>query len=121
MFEKFNINPKGRKTGDCTTRAIATAACITWQEALRMQYETALYSGYSVGSTENTDRVLQQLAFIPCKVAPARGEKRPTVHELADHHNKNTLVISVAGHLTCAINGTYFDLWDCGNKSVYKF
>lgn len=120
-FVKFNANPKGRKTGDCTTRAIACAACIKWEEALRLQYETALKTGWAVSSTQNTDKVLTGLGFESMKVSVARGEGRPTVAKLAEANPTCILVISVSSHLTCVRDGIIFDLWDTGYKSVYKY
>lgn len=54
MVEYFvvNKNPKGKKTGDCTTRALCNILNITYQEALKEQYETCLKTGYSVYSRE---------------------------------------------------------------------
>ena len=98
-FQKFNINPKGKKTGDCVTRAIAKAAGITWQEALRLQYETSLKTGWSLTSTETINLVLKGLGFEEQTVRPLPGTKRPTVAKLAD----------------------LYDLWDCSAKPAYKF
>ncbi|MBQ9602421.1 MAG: hypothetical protein IJR42_01250 [Paludibacteraceae bacterium] len=123
-FEVFNINPKGRKTGDCVTRAIAKAAGITWQEALRLQYETSLKTGWSLTSTQTINLVLKGLGFEEQTVRPLPGTKRPTVAKLAELYDLmsvESIVVKVSGHLTCAVAGTIYDLWDCSAKPAYKF
>lgn len=49
-FKKLNVNPKNRKTGDCSTRAIAYALGITWEEALDLQVAEAKKCFYDVTS-----------------------------------------------------------------------
>jgi len=46
---------------------------------------------------------------------------RYTVAEFADTHNHGTFVISVANHLTCIVDGTLYDTWNCGHKSVGNY
>lgn len=37
-----NVNPKGRKTGDCSTRALVGTLGITYKEALELQCEASI-------------------------------------------------------------------------------
>lgn len=121
MFIKENLNPKGRKTGDCSTRAIAKAAGIDYMEALDLQYQVHRTKGYAYGTTKNTYLVLQHLGFIPCVVRVPKGSTRPTVADIMKEHQGARLVMSVSGHLTCAVNNILYDLWDCSYKAVYKY
>ena len=43
---------------------------------------------------------------------------RQTVSEVASMYPRNKLIIRVEGHLTCSINGTVMDIWDCSRESV---
>lgn len=122
-FIKHNENPKGRKTSDCTTRAIAKATGMPYLDVLAWQYAKAINKGYYLNDTKTTNAILTdpELGFEEVKVVVPRGQGRQTVRQLVDAHPHDRLVISVAGHLTCAVDGCIYDLWDCGYKSVYKY
>lgn len=122
-FTYHNENPKGRKTADCTTRAIATASGFKYSDVLKMQYEEACSTGYFLNDIKTTNSILSRLGFTEAKIKVQKGQSRPTVRALVDSYSKGryALVISVAGHLTCAVGSYIYDLWDCGMKSVYKY
>ena len=69
---------------------------------------------------EVADKYLKSKGFTWIPIKPDRGEKRPTVSEFARDH-KGTYVISVAGHLTSCKDGKFYDIWDCGSKSMYGY
>ena len=121
VFIKHNENPKGRKTSDCTTRAIAKATGMSYDTVLLAQYGRALKTKYFLNDTKITNAILTEFGFEEVKVKVQRGQSRQTVRQLTDAHPHDTLVISVAGHLTCAVDGCIYDIWDCGYKSVYKY
>ena len=123
-FVKFNINPKGRKTSDCVTRAIAHAAEVPWGYVADVQYNIMKATAYAFTSTEVINKTLERLGFQEVKYQPEKGGKRATVAELAEQMDRpdiESVVIKVSGHLTCAIGGDWFDTWDCGDKAVYKY
>lgn len=37
-YKEFNVNPKHRKTGDCSTRALVGTLGISYEEALKYQF-----------------------------------------------------------------------------------
>lgn len=66
-FHFYNVNPKGKITGDCVIRAIATATGMTWEETLMGLVEMALKHKLSVQATENYDKYLQSLGWVKQK------------------------------------------------------
>lgn len=45
-FMEVNVNPKKRKTGDCSTRALVGTLGINYDEALKLQFEESLKCYY---------------------------------------------------------------------------
>lgn len=122
MFIKENINPFKKKTCDCTTRAIAKASGVSWFEVLDMQYNASKSSGYAFNDNPVLDEVCTKLGFTTVKLSrPQKGEKRPTVADIAEAHKNKRVICRVAGHLTAIIDGNIYDLWDCSNKAVYGY
>lgn len=121
MYKYFNANPKGHKTGDCSTRAITKAAGLDYRQVLHLQCEVACKICYDITSTQVCSKVIENLGFIPHSVSVARGETRPTIATLAEEYPECAILARVANHWNCAVGGDYFDIWDSGKKSVYKF
>jgi hypothetical protein len=51
----------------------------------------------------------------------SKSYKRLTVREFADNNPKGTFIISIANHLTVLVDGTLYDTWNCGHKSVGNY
>lgn len=121
MFINYNINPLSKKTGDCSVRAVATATGLGWDKA----FEGLVASAYRLKTvpddTEAIEDFLLKQGFKIGKIKIAKGDRRPTVDEFAKAHPDMYAVLRVAGHLTCSSRGNYVDIWDCGDKSVYKY
>ena len=124
-FEKTNVNPKGRKTGDCSTRAIAGTLGISWEEALKLQMEEALKCYYDPTSKQVVERVLMKFGYIKMKQPRKYDGKKYTVGEmnelLTEKEMKEGVLITVANHHTCIKDGKVKDTWDCRRKSVGNY
>ena len=124
-FEKTNINPKGRKTGDCSTRAIATTLGISWEEALRMQMEEALKCYYDPTSKQVVERVLERFGYIKMKQPRKADGKKYTVGELnqilTQKEMQDGVLVTVAHHHTCIKDGVIKDTWNCSRKAVGNY
>lgn len=133
MFLKENLNPKDKKTGDCVIRAIAKAEGKSWIsvfEALtiiaRRNFSLPdcrdCYAKYLKDyETVNVFHMVQG-SQIKCvngiQTITEEHKKRYTVDDICEWHG--TYIVAVANHLTCVIDGTIYDTWNCGNKSAYK-
>ena len=121
-YEKYNNNPKGRKTGDCTIRAIAEATGCTWDEILTELCESSLKTKYSPTSRENCDKVLSAHGFVKMKQPRKWDGKKYRVGEMDEVCKyKQDIVVSVAHHFTCIRNKTVKDTWDCRDMTVGNY
>ena len=60
-FMEVNVNPKKRKTGDCSTRALVGTLGISYDEALKLQFEESLKCYYDPTSKQVMERVLKKI------------------------------------------------------------
>jgi hypothetical protein len=117
----YNANPK-HKTVDCAIRAVAKAAGLSWLDAFDGLCAVARRR-YSVPNDWGVcQRYLATLGFVRGDAPKiAKGSHRPTVRSFAEAHPSGAYVLRVANHLTCVVDGKYYDLWDCGNRAVYGY
>ena len=116
-FEYYNANPLKRKVNDCTVRAISLATGHTWDETY-----------------EKLTRVAQEQAVMPDdvmyieeylstryeKICGCKGEMRVTVGEFIDTHPQGTYLITMSGHITCAIDGCVYDTFNPKDRFVWS-
>lgn len=58
-YVEINLNPKGKKTGDCETRAIAQATGASIEDVLNQEVKVYLETGYAIGMPQNEDALNQ--------------------------------------------------------------
>lgn len=125
LYREKNVNPKKRRTGDCSTRALVGTLGISYEEALKLQMKWSLKTYYDPTSKQVMEKVLQEFGYVKMKQPRKADGKKYTVAELdeiipADIRNKGVLV-TVAGHHTCIIGMCVQDIWDCRYKSVGNY
>lgn len=115
----FQPNPQDRcnKKGDCHIRCIAKALDCSWLEAYDMMYEIGRRR-YDSMSADNIGELLIEHGFEACKVSP---KDKPTVTEFTKEHPEGTYVLRVAHHVVTVKDGQFYDTWDCGDMSVYRY
>lgn len=120
-----NANPKGRKTGDCSTRALVGVLGITYEQALKMQCQEAIKSCYGITDKQVIERVLKKFGFVKMKQPRKEDGKKYTVGELDEILTKKQIeegvLVTVARHHTCIKHGYLQDIWDCRYKSVGNY
>lgn len=119
MFIQENVNPKKRKTGDCVIRAITKASCLKYNEVFDLLFAHTKKHGYMFNDVKCYSVIIEQLGFKKGIIKPQRGEKRPTVQELATRYPR--VIVGIAKHLVGCVDGNIYDLWDCSDKSAYTF
>lgn len=124
-FIKVNKNPKGRRTGDCSTRALCNVLNISYDDALRLQIEESLKCYYDPTSKQVIERVLKKFGWIkmaqPKKSNNSKYEVRELDQLLTDKQMKDGVLVTVANHHTCVRDGYVEDTWYCGYKSVGNY
>ena len=122
-FVKHNENPKGKKTGDCVIRALTTATGKPYLEVYRELFEISVKTGYILNDKRNYEKFLAKHGFEKMKQPRKRDNTKYKVGEidkLEDIYGE-TIVISMANHLTCVDLGVLYDLWDCRRKTISNY
>lgn len=124
-YVEKNVNPKGRKTGDCSTRALVGTLGISYEEALKLQTEIALKIYYDPTSKQVMEKVLEKYGYRKM-IQPRKGNNtKYTVGEmdriLSQKEMQEGVLVTVANHHTCITNGAVQDIWDCRHMSVGNY
>lgn len=124
-FKKVNVNPKHRKTGDCSTRALVSTLGIPYEDALKYQYEEAVKSCYGITEKQVMERVLNRFGWVKMPQPRKEDGRKYTVGELdsitsASQRNEG-IFITVAGHHTCVKDFSVIDTWDCRGYTVGNY
>lgn len=107
-FEYFNINPLGYTEPDCVIRAITLASGLPYED---IEEKLNL-----VGELYNCEKLcVACYRFLLDKYFQyerVSGEGM-LVDEFADTYPVGTYILRMNGHLTCCIDNTIYDIWDC--------
>lgn len=124
-YKNVNVNPKNRKTGDCSTRALVSTLGISYEEALKLQFEESLKCYYDPTSKQVIERVLKKFGYIKMKQPRKLNGKKYTVNELdeiiKEKYREKGVLVTVANHHTCIKCDSIIDTWDCGYKTVGNY
>lgn len=110
-YKFLNVNPKMRKEPDCVTRAICFALEIPYSMVKRMLDE----NGDIYTCDELRVMCYSKLLSNHFGLKSYNGRGR-TVGHLADIYRENKLLMRIDGHLTCSVDGTVYDIWDCTDE-----
>lgn len=113
-YKYYNRNPNNKRLQDCVCRAISTATGLKYQAVNNLLEFTA--DDYNCEKLcvccynyLLSDTLCYHKEYCNFDV---------TVSQLASRFPNNTLIIRVDAHLTCSINGTILDIWDCSDELV---
>ena len=109
MYKFYNANAKGRFTNDCVIRAISLAEDKTWNETYEELSEIAQRNGILFDDVEFVEPLLDSRYSRVCY-------KNKYVGDFVEQNPKGTYLITMNGHITCAINGVLYDTFDCRNR-----
>lgn len=113
-FVYYNNNPYGLKEEDCVTRAITLASgCFTYEEVKKkLQLIAELFNCEKLCVC--CYRHLLDDVFKYHRV----NCDGYLVGEFADDNPIGVYLLRINGHITCLIDGTIYDLWDCRNEFI---
>lgn len=124
-YKEKNVNPKNRKTGDCSTRALVSVLGISYQECLKLQMEESLKCFYDPTSKQVMERVLAKFGYVKMKQPRKDDNSKYEVRELdriIDPHTRSLgVLVTVANHHTAVVGDNIIDIWNCGRKSVGNY
>lgn len=125
QYKEINVNPKNRKTGDCSTRALVGVLGISYAEALKLQFEESLQCYYDPTSKQVIERVLKRFGYVkmamPKKYDGTKYEVREIDKIVSKEQMKNGILVTIANHHTCVKDGYIQDIWNCGKKCIGNY
>ena len=133
-FTFWNANPKGRITGDCVVRAIATATNIPYNDVVKGMTEVYLKTGYVWNDKKGIEAYMKSIGWVKHQQPRKKDGTKYTGKEWSEHlysifdshiegeKNLHNMVTNIGGHHTTAfIDGRCMDIWDCTNKCVGNY
>lgn len=109
MYKYYNKNSKNKFVDDCTVRAISTVTNRTWDETYRELSDLARRKGMMFDSVDFIEDYLDDRYPRECHYARYVGE-------FVDEHPIGRYLITMNNHITCCINGTLYDTFDCRDR-----
>ena len=108
-YKFYNANSKGNFVNDCTIRAISMAEGKTWDETYRELSEIARKKGIILDDVNFIDPLLNERYKRICY-------KDLKVGDFVKNHPYGVFLITMNGHITCCIDGTIYDTFDCRDR-----
>lgn len=114
MFVEINVNPDGKRVGDCVIRAVSAALGLSWEEAFDGIAEMARIMHDMPSADHVWGQYLRKMGFrryvVPCRDEPC------TVREFCENHPEGVYVLALFQHVICVSDGNWLDTWDSGNE-----
>lgn len=120
-YEKKNVNPKNKKTSDCVIRALTGATGKNYYDVLDELVVIAKKTGYGVLDKKCFEKFLDQNGFVKYKQPRKEWGLKYLVAEIDKLSKSKSIVVSMANHLACVVNGKLIDIWDCRNKTIGNY
>lgn len=114
MYKYYNANPLGRIVNDCTVRAISLATQRSWDNTYRELAEFARRQGITFSEIEFINDYLADRYERYCS-----NDKLTTLQDFLDLKLPGRWLITMSGHITCAIDGVCYDTFDPSNRYVW--
>lgn len=115
MYKEKNLNPSGKRTGDCVVRAIAYATGSTWERT----YIELIMEGYEEHDMPSSnavwDRYLRKKGF-ERRLIPNTCPMCYTVKDFCKDHPNGMYVLATGTHVLAVEKGDYYDTWDSGDE-----
>lgn len=112
MYKFHNANSKGRFVNDRVVRAISVAEGKTWDETYDELSDIAQSEGILLDDVKFVDNYLDKRY----KRVPHYSS---TVGEFIEEFPKGVYLITVPGHITVAVDGVVYDVFDCRNRTIW--
>jgi hypothetical protein len=114
----YNPNPKGLKTSDCVIRALCKATGFGWFHIHKELCDRSRELGLMPTDLKVVEDFLKRHFYDVQKLDVRKPDN--TRLRVKDLEGYKTVICRCANHIVTFQNGDYFDLFDCGNKSIYR-
>jgi hypothetical protein len=110
-YKYLNVNPLSLTEQDCVTRAISLATGYSYPEV-----QDKLYYISELLECERLCVCCYRHLLDDIFKFPRQECTGMTVGEFAMQNPDGVFLIRMNGHLSCIVNGTVYDIWDCRNE-----
>ena len=111
MYRFYNNNSLGNYVNDCTIRAISLAEGNSWDYTYNKMSDLAQSKGTMM---DDRNFIRWYLDTNYKRIPRIYG----SVGTIAGEYPDKTLLITMAGHITCSKNGVIYDSFDCRMRDV---
>lgn len=114
-YSNVNPNPKQKRVGDCTVRAISLATDLEWERV----YLDLCIQGYMLCDMPSSNDVWGSYLIDKGWTYQRLQDSCPfcyTVNDFCEDHPKGTYIVATGTHVICVKDGQYLDAWDSGDK-----
>ena len=114
-YSYINPNPKDKKVGDCTIRAIAIATDQSWEDV----YLDLCLKGYTLCDMPSSNDVWGSYLIDKGWEYHRLQDTCPfcyTIENFCNDYTKGTYIVATGSHIVCVKDGTYYDTWESGDK-----
>lgn len=107
----YNPNPIANNTADCSTRAIAKALGMSWDDAHILIFISSLNMGEVMQADAVWGSVLRQHGFYR-EIIPNTCPDCYTAEDFCIDHPNGVYVLGFGNHTATIIDGDLYDSWD---------
>lgn len=114
-FMNHNANPQKNRVGDCVVRAISKATNTDWETTMSKLFVFSVMAADMPSANHVWGQYLKSLGFKRYCVDD-HDKEWYSVIDFCNDHPRGTYILALSSHVVCAIDGVYFDTWDCGSE-----
>ena len=116
------FQPNNHRTGDCVVRSLCKYLDLDWLSTFDRLVPIARERQENLGNLlQYADGDVSELGLCWTPISVAKGEKRITVDQFAKRNPTGRFILRVANHVVAVKDGWYWDIWDCGDYTVYGY
>lgn len=120
-----NVNPKGKETADCVTRALVLATELPYEEIVKLQMAHSLETGESFANKVVYEKILSDYGYVKKKQPKRNDGTMYCIEEMDKLLTKEQLMggvfVTVNSHVSYIKGNNYYDIWDCGDCCVRNY
>lgn len=115
MYKFYNVNPLNKKLPDCVCRAISLATRTDYNMVMDMLLDNGVCYDCDELTIDCYSKMISEIGY---QEVDAENKK---VSDICSEFTDNIVLIRIEGHLTCSVNGTCYDIWDCTDREADKY
>lgn len=131
-FHYHNENPKGRITGDCAFRAIATALEKPWSQVVMEMAETSVRTGYAINDSKGIEKYLIEQGWTKHSQPRKWDNTKYTGKEFCEEIQRSSgsysylldqrIIAHLGGnHDVAIVGGKVWDIWDSTDGCIGNY